>query len=55
MITLTWNGSNELGDGAGVENSKGLSDFGKKLVKELCIQYNININLGSLSNSVGEQ
>lgn len=35
MITLTWNGSNELGDGAGVENSKGLSDFGKKLVKEL--------------------
>lgn len=35
MMTLTWNGTNELGDGVGVENSKGLSEFGRKAVKEL--------------------
>ena len=35
MMTLTWNGTNELGDGVGVENSQGLSEFGKMAVKEL--------------------
>ena len=35
MMTLTWNGTNELGDGVGVEDSKGLSEFGRKAVKEL--------------------
>lgn len=35
MMTLTWNGTNELGDGAGVENSKGLSEFGRLAVAEM--------------------
>lgn len=35
MMTLTWNGKNELGDGVGVENSGGLTDFGKKAVREM--------------------
>ena len=35
MMTLTWNGTNELGDGVGVENAGGLSEFGRKAVKEL--------------------
>ncbi|GHU81553.1 peptidase [Clostridia bacterium] len=35
FITLTWNGENEIGDGAGVENPKGLTDFGKKAIAEL--------------------
>ena len=35
MMTLTWNGTNELGDGVGVEDSKGLLEFGRKAVKEL--------------------
>lgn len=35
MMTLTWNGKNELGDGVGVENGGGLTDFGKKAVKEM--------------------
>lgn len=35
MLTLTWNGRNELGDGVGVENAGGLTDFGRAAVKEL--------------------
>lgn len=35
MLTLTWNGTNELGDGIGVKNGKGLTIFGKEAVKEL--------------------
>lgn len=35
MLTLTWNGKNELGDGVGETTNEGLSDFGKKAVKEL--------------------
>lgn len=35
MITLTWNGKCEIGDGVGVENPKGLSDFGKKTIKKM--------------------
>lgn len=34
-MTLTWNGSCELGDGIGVENTKGLTEFGKEAVKEM--------------------
>lgn len=32
MMTLTWNGTNELGDGVGVSHPKGLSAFGKEAV-----------------------
>ena len=35
VITLTWNGPCRIGDGCKVENSKGLSDFGKKAVVEI--------------------
>ncbi len=35
IITLTWNGSNALGDGAKIENAKGLTDFGKRAVTEM--------------------
>lgn len=34
-ITLTWNGPNEIGDGALVENPRGLSNFGIQLVEEM--------------------
>lgn len=35
MMTLTWNGTNELGDGIGVEHPKGLTAFGKETVTEM--------------------
>lgn len=35
MITLTWNGSNQIGDGISVENAKGISNFGIKALKEM--------------------
>lgn len=35
MMTLTWNGTNELGDGIGAENAGGLSEFGRRVVKEM--------------------
>lgn len=36
MMTLTWNGTNELGDGVGVtDNNHGLSEFGRECVREL--------------------
>lgn len=35
IMTLTWNGSCELGDGVGVENSPGLTDFGVNVVQNM--------------------
>lgn len=35
IITLTWNASNAVGDGADVSNSKGITDFGKSVVREM--------------------
>ena len=32
FLTLTWNGSNEIGDGILCENPKGLTEFGKKAI-----------------------
>ena len=34
ILTLTWNGQNELGDGCFTENAKGLSPFGVNCVKK---------------------
>mgnify|MGYP005856011639 CR=1 FL=1 len=34
-LTLTWNGRNELGDGVGVQEGAGLTQFGKKVVREM--------------------
>ncbi|MBQ7504066.1 MAG: membrane dipeptidase [Ruminococcus sp.] len=35
IVTLTWNGRNELGDGAMVSHSNGITPFGIKVIKEL--------------------
>ncbi|MDR2073860.1 MAG: membrane dipeptidase [Oscillospiraceae bacterium] len=35
ILTLTWNGRCEIGDGVGVDGSKGLTDFGASAIKEL--------------------
>lgn len=35
LMTLTWNDSNELGDGIRAEGGKGLTPFGKAVVKEM--------------------
>lgn len=35
MITLTWNGENELGYGVGTNSEKGLKPFGKRAVAEM--------------------
>lgn len=35
MMTLTWNGNCELGDGIGVENPKGLTEFGFEAIKKM--------------------
>ena len=33
MITLTWNGSCEIGDGALVKHPTGLTEFGRQVVR----------------------
>ena len=35
LITLTWNGSNELADGVLAGQGRGLTDFGRKAVREM--------------------
>ena len=35
MITLTWNGKNQIGDGAEVKAPKGITEFGKSAVAEM--------------------
>lgn len=35
IVTLTWNGRNELGDGAMVKHSNGIKTFGIQVIKEL--------------------
>lgn len=35
MITTTWNGQCEFGDGAGVENPVGITEFGRAAVKKM--------------------
>lgn len=35
IMTLTWNGTNEIGDGANVKDGTGLTEFGKKAVAEM--------------------
>ena len=34
-MTITWNGRNEIGDGAGVEKPKGITQFGKQVIDEM--------------------
>ena len=49
FVTLTWNGKNELGDGCLVDDSRGLTDFGRKAVREL-EKNNIFIDLSHASD-----
>lgn len=35
MMTLTWNGKNEIGDGCGVEHPSKITDFGKKVLNKM--------------------
>ena len=35
IMTLTWNGSNPVGDGAEVKNPMGITEFGKKVLYEM--------------------
>lgn len=35
MMTLTWNGRNEVADGCMLEHAKGLTSFGKQVVREM--------------------
>lgn len=35
MMTLTWNSSNQIGDGSEVENAKGITEFGKAVIGEM--------------------
>ncbi|MDR1364188.1 MAG: membrane dipeptidase [Oscillospiraceae bacterium] len=51
ILTLTWNGKCEIGDGIGVKNSKGLTDFGIQVIKEL-EKNNIIIDLSHASKKL---
>lgn len=35
MMTLTWNGSCEIGDGCMCKNSKGITEFGKQVIRKM--------------------
>lgn len=53
VMTLTWNSTCEFGDGAGVENSKGLSDFGREAVREM-ERLNILVDVSHASDKLFE-
>ena len=49
FVTLTWNGRNELGDGAMVSHSNGITPFGIKVIREL-EKHNITIDVSHASD-----
>ena len=51
IITLTWNGHSKVGDGVGILNPKGLTNFGKKLLKKLD-QHNIIVDVSHASEKL---
>lgn len=51
IITLTWNGQNALGDGAGVKNAKGITKFGRLVVEEM-EHNNIVVDISHASDSL---
>ncbi len=51
FMTLTWNGSNEIGDGVRCENPKGLTDFGRQVIPEL-EKNNIIIDISHASDEL---
>lgn len=48
LLTLTWNGHCEAGDGCGVPNAGGLTPFGRDLVRE-CNRLNVVVDVSHLS------
>ena len=50
LITLTWNGPNEIADGCLTKHSKGLTDFGKLAIKKM-EQKNIIIDVSHLADT----
>lgn len=50
-MTLTWNGSCEVGDGAHTEKPKGLTDFGKSVIPEM-EQYGIVVDVSHASDKL---
>ncbi len=48
MITLTWNGENEIGQGVGADSGKGLTDFGKTAVR-IMEKENIKVDVSHLN------
>ena len=51
IVTLTWNGKNDTGDGSGIKDAKGITNFGKKLVREL-EKYNIIVDISHASDKL---
>ncbi len=51
MLTLTWNGKNEIGDGAGVDNAIGITSFGKSVIREM-EEHNIIIDISHASDKL---
>jgi membrane dipeptidase len=51
MLGLTWNGKCDIGDGSGVENAKGITEFGVNVVKEL-EKNNIIIDISHASDKL---
>ena len=49
FVTLTWNGRNELGDGAMVSHSNGITPFGISVIKKL-EEYNITVDVSHASD-----
>lgn len=51
IMTLTWNGTCEIGDGVGVPNAQGLSKFGRKAIKEM-EKYGIVVDVSHASQKL---
>ena len=51
MMTLTWNAANCIGDGADVENARGLTPFGRRAVREM-ERYGIIVDISHASEAL---